>query len=148
MQQKILFLILSISAISTFGSLYFSEVIGILPCNLCWYQRIFAYPIFIISLVAFIKKEYLVFKYIFFLALFGFLFALYHVLYENGIVPSSKFCAVGVDCSVKYVNYLGFITIPFLSLISFISIMVLCLNRKYLKFFESNKPKILQNLFK
>lgn len=133
MQQKFLFLILSISAISTFGSLYFSEVVGVPPCNLCWYQRIFAYPIFIISLIALIKKEYFVFKYIFVLALFGLLFALYHVLYEYGIVPSSKICGVGVDCSIKYINYLGFITIPFLSLLSFIAIAVLSLNHKYLK---------------
>ncbi|MFE6588679.1 disulfide bond formation protein B, partial [Bacillus mobilis] len=34
-----------VSLVATIGSLYFSEVKGYVPCSLCWYQRIFMYPI-------------------------------------------------------------------------------------------------------
>ena len=35
------------------GSLYYSEMAGFVPCTLCWYQRIFMYPLAVILLVEF-----------------------------------------------------------------------------------------------
>lgn len=131
MKNKILFLILLISALSTFGSLYFSEVVGFVPCTLCWYQRIFMYPVFILSSISLYKKDYGVFKYILVLSFIGALFASYHVLYEHGIVPHSKICGGGADCATKYFEYFGFITLPFLSLMSFLAIFVLSDTSRY-----------------
>ena len=37
-----------IAAGSTLGSLFFSEVMELIPCVLCWYQRIFLFPLAII----------------------------------------------------------------------------------------------------
>ena len=45
-----------VSAIATLGSLYFSEIRHYEPCKLCWIQRIFMYPIVIMTTVAFIQK--------------------------------------------------------------------------------------------
>ena len=41
-----------VAAIATGGSLFFSEIAGFIPCELCWYQRICMYPLTIIVLVA------------------------------------------------------------------------------------------------
>ncbi len=46
-----------VSAIATLGSLYFSEIRHYEPCKLCWIQRIFMYPIVIMTTVAFIQKN-------------------------------------------------------------------------------------------
>jgi disulfide bond formation protein DsbB len=111
---------------------------GFIPCTLCWYQRIFMYPIFVLSAMALYKKDYGIFKYIFILSLFGGLFAFYHVLYEHNLVPHAKICGAGADCSTKYFEFLGFVTLPFLSLISFLAINALTIYSKVL----SKKSKI------
>lgn len=132
MKSKLLFLIIVISFISTFGSLYFSEVLKFPPCNLCWYQRIFAYPIFIISVIALVKKEYSIFKYTFVLSIIGGIIAFYHILYENNLVGHYGVCGVGVDCATKYVEYFGFVTLPVLSFCSFGLIAIFSLLPKFI----------------
>ena len=37
-----------IALVATVGSLFFSEVMGLPPCLLCWYQRIAMYPLVLI----------------------------------------------------------------------------------------------------
>ena len=37
-----------IAAVATAGSLFFSEVMGLPPCILCWYQRICLFPLVVI----------------------------------------------------------------------------------------------------
>ncbi|KAA0806277.1 disulfide bond formation protein B, partial [Bacillus sp. AY2-1] len=44
-----------VSFIATIGSLYFSEIKGFIPCELCWYQRIFMYPIPLLILISIIN---------------------------------------------------------------------------------------------
>ena len=46
-----------VAAVSTAGSLYFSEVADFIPCQLCWFQRIAMYPLAVILLVAAIRKD-------------------------------------------------------------------------------------------
>lgn len=41
-----------IALIAMIGSLYASEGLGFYPCELCWYQRIFMYPLVIILGIA------------------------------------------------------------------------------------------------
>src|SRR3989338_8612975 len=38
-----------VSLTAVLGSLFYSEIIGFEPCVLCWWQRIFLYPIVIIA---------------------------------------------------------------------------------------------------
>ncbi len=45
------------SLVATLGSLYFSEIRLYEPCTLCWYQRIFMYPLVMILLIGIIKKD-------------------------------------------------------------------------------------------
>lgn len=117
-------LIVSIAA--TVGSLFYSEVMNFVPCSLCWYQRIFMYPLPIILGIAVYYNEAVIKKYILSVAAIGWLIALYHVLLQK--IPALKAtepCKQGIPCSVDYVNYLGFITIPMLSLTAFTLIILL-----------------------
>ena len=119
-----LFLAFSISALASAGSLFFSEVMLFMPCVLCWYQRIAMYPLCVLLLMALLRKETYILPYAFALAGIGGMISLYHNLLHWGIIPEDMSpCVQGVPCSTVYINYLGFITIPFLSLCSFLAII-------------------------
>ena len=115
-----------ISSIATLGSLFFSEIMEFVPCTMCWYQRIFMYPLVLIFLINLLYPDEKVFKYSIPLILTGFLFSLYHNFLMWGIIPESAVpCKQGVPCSTEYFEYLGFINIPFLSLFAYFLILVL-----------------------
>ena len=63
-------------------------------------------------------------------ALLGILMSGYHYSIQMGVMGSSTSCAVGVPCSSRYVNFLGFITIPFMALSSFSLILITMLATK------------------
>ncbi|MFD1609302.1 disulfide oxidoreductase [Oceanobacillus luteolus] len=117
-----------VSIVATLGSLYFSEIRGFIPCELCWYQRILMYPLAVILGIATFQNDRSVKKYILPLAVIGWSISLFHYLQQK--VPgfaAIKPCASGVPCSAEYINWLGFITIPFLALIAFTLIVVFML---------------------
>jgi disulfide bond formation protein DsbB len=115
-----------IALIATLGSLYFSEVLKFIPCDLCWFQRIFMYPQVILLGLAVIRKEYGIARYSLALSVIGGSISLYHYLIQK--VPFSQSPAIScgrIPCTGQYINWLGFITIPFLALIAFVLISVL-----------------------
>ena len=103
---------------ATGGSLYFSEVRHFVLCSLCWFQRIFMYPLVIILGIASFKQDKKIAGYVLPLSIIGMLIAIWHVIEENTGI-SIGMCNVGVPCTVKYIDWLGFITIPVLSLTAF-----------------------------
>lgn len=108
------------SLLATFGSLFFSEIMEFVPCSLCWYQRIFMYPIAITLTIGIFKSDQLCAKYSFPFSLLGSGFSLYHNLLMWEIIPETMSpCRSGIPCSARYIDYFGFITIPFLSLVAF-----------------------------
>ena len=116
-----------VAATATLGSLYFSEIAGFVPCTLCWYQRILMYPLVLITLVGIIEKdEYLPF-YVLPLSIIGMGVSGYHVLVQKGMFSNAASCTVGVPCSLSYVNYLGFITIPVMAFTAFLLITIVML---------------------
>jgi disulfide bond formation protein DsbB len=122
----ILFLCWLLVTISTLGSLFFSYVVGFAPCVLCWYQRIFLFPLVILLAMGLFPFDRSVVKYALPLAIAGWLTALYHNLLYSGIIPESiQPCSQGVSCTEKYIDLFGFITIPMLSLLSFSTIISL-----------------------
>lgn len=128
MSSTIVFLSFLVASIATLGSLFFSEVMQFVPCSMCWYQRIFMYPLVVIFLVNLLYPDDKVFKYSFALVLVGLFFAIYHNLLMFGIIPESVVpCVQGVPCSTEYINWFGFVTIPFLSLIAYSLLFVLLL---------------------
>lgn len=113
--------------IATMGSLFFSEILKFPPCVLCWYQRILMYPLVLILAVGILKKDKGVYQYALPLSIIGMLIALYHNLLYYKIIPESQApCILGVSCTTKFIEYFGFVTIPFLSLVGFF-IITLCM---------------------
>ena len=121
----ILFICWIIASVSTIGSIFFSFVMEFAPCVLCWYQRIFLFPLVIILAIGLFPFDKSVVKYAFPLAIAGWLTALYHNLVYAKIIPESiQPCTQGVSCTEEYINLFGFLSIPMLSLLSFSIIIV------------------------
>lgn len=128
LKKYILYLTLIQAIIATLGSLYLSEISGFIPCKLCWYQRILMYPLVVIIAVGIIEKNKNLYKYVLPLSVMGIGIAIYHNLLYYGILNDSViYCSIGVSCTAKYIEWLGFITIPLLSLTAFTVITVLML---------------------
>ncbi len=122
----LLFFAWIVASIATLGSLFLSDVMSFPPCTLCWYQRIFMYPLAIIFLVGMLPYDKTVLKYATPFVALGWLFAVYHNLLQYNIIPESASpCSQGVSCSAKYMDVFGFITIPMLSFIAFSLLAVL-----------------------
>lgn len=106
--------------VSALGSLVLSEIMGLVPCVLCWYQRILLYPLVVILFVAIIRKDRGVYHYVWPFSALGMVFAFYHFLIQKGVITEALVpCKFGVSCTTKYFEYFGFINIPFLSLAAF-----------------------------
>ena len=115
------------AAVATAGSLFFSEVMDLPPCVLCWYQRIAMYPLVIILSIAIVRRDRAIKVYSLPFALGGLAIAVYHnLLYYEFISESILPCTSGVSCTSRQLEWLGFITIPLLSLAAFL-IVTLCL---------------------
>jgi len=115
-----------ISFIATLGSLYFSEVMKFIPCELCWFQRIFMYPQVILLGMAAIRKEYHIARYSLVLSIIGGAISLYHYLIQKVSFFQERAISCGqVPCTGQYINWFGFITIPFLALTAFALIAII-----------------------
>ncbi len=122
----LLFLCWLFVSVSTAGSVFFSYVMDFAPCVLCWYQRIFLFPLVIILAVGLFPLDKNVVKYALPLAIVGWLTAFYHNLLYSEVIPASiQPCSQGVSCTEKYIDLFGFLTIPMLSLLSFTIIITL-----------------------
>ena len=124
-----LWLAFLVSAVATGGSLFFSEIANYVPCELCWYQRICMYPLSIITLLAALRNDTRVARYLLPLPLVGAGVSIYHLLVENGVVEQSKACLISAPggCATKWINEFGYMTIPTLALTSFLLVLVFLL---------------------
>lgn len=123
-----------LSVVPLLASLFYSEVLGYLPCYHCWIQRIFLYPQTFLFAVAWIRKDRNVFWYSWPLLLIGTIDALY-LNYKYYFSPFTAPCdASGVSCAKQFVSVFGgYISIPSLALTGFISLIVLLLVSQYYK---------------
>lgn len=124
-QQYLLYFAWIVSLTATLGSLYFSEIRGFVPCQMCWMQRIFMYPLVIILGIAAYNDDRRIKKYVLPLTIIGGSISIYHYLLQKvpglaGFQP----CTQGVPCNAIYIDWLGFITIPFLALTAFALITI------------------------
>lgn len=103
------------------GSLVLSEIFEFPPCELCWYQRIAMYPIVFVVATGIVLRDARLWLYALPLAIAGLLVAGYHNLLYYGIIPQDLTpCSEGVSCTAKQLELFGFVTIPLLSLVSFV----------------------------
>lgn len=116
-----------IALISTVGSLFFSEVMELPPCVLCWYQRVAVYPLVLVIGTGIITRDGRMKNYALPLSLAGLAISVYHNLLYYGVIPESITpCAQGVPCTERQIEWLGFITIPLMGLAAFLG-LTLCL---------------------
>ncbi|KKT82954.1 MAG: putative disulfide formation protein [Candidatus Giovannonibacteria bacterium GW2011_GWC2_44_9] len=103
-------------------SLFYSDYIGYEPCKLCWYQRIFIYPQVIILGMALYRKDYKIINYALALLFVGTVISLYHNYLSLGGSPffNCDAFSLGASCTKLYVFELNYITIPIMSLTSFL----------------------------
>lgn len=124
-QETLLLLIWTQSLLAVFGSLFYSEVMGYIPCELCWFQRILMYPLIIIYGAALMKKNIDIAFAGLILSGIGIVVAIYHYSLQKVALlqDTAGFCGE-VPCTLQYINYFGFVTIPFLSFVAFTVIFI------------------------
>ena len=118
--------------VATCGSLFFSEVLGWVPCLLCWYQRILMYPLAVILAVGILRRDRGLAAYVLPLSLTGIGVSLYHYLLIKTDWFPPPACISGVPCTVDYLNWLGFVNIPFLALTAFVIISIMMFSYAWL----------------
>lgn len=128
MKIKLIYFSFVVALISTMGSLFFSNIMYLPPCNLCWWQRICMYPLVYIFGVGFITKDNRSYIYSLGLIVTGWVISLYHnLLYfeviQNPIIP----CTSGVSCTSKEIEWFGFISIPMMSFFAFTLLVIISL---------------------
>ncbi|WP_423409550.1 disulfide oxidoreductase [Heyndrickxia sp. MSNUG] len=125
-RETFLFAAWATSILAIFGSLYFSEIRQYEPCLLCWYQRILMYPFALILGIAVVKKDYRITLYTMAMSAVGAMISIYHYSLQKVPFMADNAVTCGrVPCTGQYINWFGFITIPFLALSAFIIIFTL-----------------------
>jgi disulfide bond formation protein DsbB len=116
-----------IALTSTVGSLFFSEVMGLPPCALCWYQRVAVYPLILVIGAGIVMRDRQMKYYALPLCVAGLAVSVYHNLLYYGVIPETLApCSQGASCAERQIEWLGFITIPLMGLAAFLS-LTLCL---------------------
>lgn len=100
-----LYLAWLVALIATGGSLYFSEVAGFIPCELCWYQRILMYPLAAILGIASYRDDRSIVIYSLPLSLSGAALSAFHYLLQKvpGMAELAP-CKQGVSCNGQYID--------------------------------------------
>lgn len=110
---------------ATLGSLYLSEIVHLIPCRLCWFQRIFMYPLVIVLGVAAKRRDTTVGLTTSILAGLGLLLSVYHYLLQHFPSLDSGACEVSTPCSAAYIWQWNFVSIPFMAASTFALILTL-----------------------
>lgn len=123
------FLVLSF-LISLFASIFplvYSEIANFIPCYLCWWQRVFMFPLVLMFGIALWDKDRKVIRYAIPLVCVGFLLSAYqNFFYYFGANSNLPCDASGVSCYQKLVSVFGgYISIPMLALTAFFALLTL-----------------------
>jgi len=110
---------------ATLGSLYLSEIVHLVPCRLCWFQRIFMYPLVIVCGVAAWRRDTQVRLTATILAGIGFVIAVYHYLIQHFPSLDTGACDPTAPCSAAYIWQWNFVSIPFMAGSAFAAILTL-----------------------
>lgn len=114
-----------VATVATAGSLYFSEIADYVPCRLCWFQRICMFPLAGILLVAAIRRDRNVRWYALPFLIAGIAVSSYHYIIEWRPSWGEGACSVGPACTDVWFRRLGFVTLSFMALCGFLSIVAL-----------------------
>jgi disulfide bond formation protein DsbB len=112
-----------VAIVTTLGSLYYSLHAGFIPCELCWYQRIAMYPLVVVLGVGWLRRDAKTWITAAPFVAVGAPLSLYHWLVER--VPSfaeGSSCSVVAPCTAPYFEKLGFVTLAWMCMSSFLLI--------------------------
>ena len=119
-----------VAVLGVFGvvvSLWYSEVVGLAPCPLCWFARAMMFPIAVIALVAVWRRDAGVMPYTLALSLVGMTITGYHHLYQMGMISGTLCSALegGGDCLKRYVFEFDMVTMPLMGFALFALVAIL-----------------------
>lgn len=117
----------TIAFAATAGSLYFSEIVGFVPCPFCWYQRFAMYPLVVVLGVGLLRSNAGIWRFALPLPAIGLVIAAYHVALQFQPTLDLVPCEGGVPCSGRYVAVFGFVSIPVMAGAAFLMIGALLL---------------------
>lgn len=137
-----------LSSIATISVLIYQFYFGLPVCELCWWQRIFMFPIEFIVASTLMQKSRGNHLAIAGLSFVGAIFAAYHYwnhlelwVFKTSLVGMQCSGAGGSCSSTSGIMTFGFMSIPGMALIVFITIFVLCL-------LAGKREKLEKNLIK
>lgn len=124
-----------LSLFASLTSLVYSEIVGFVPCFLCWYQRIFLFPLPFIFGVAIWSRDRKIVKYVLPLLSVGFVISVYqNFFYYFGNRSSLPCDASGISCYQELVSeFGGYISIPMLALTIFAALIAIVLVAHFYK---------------
>lgn len=118
----------AVALVATLGSLFFSEVSDFVPCRLCWFQRIAMYPLAVVLLVAALRRDFRAGPlYALAFPVVGGLVSAWHIYIEINPDAEPSSCRIAAPCSLKWIDEIGYVTIPVLALTAFAAILALLL---------------------
>ncbi|MFA6339146.1 MAG: disulfide oxidoreductase [Candidatus Paceibacterota bacterium] len=124
-RKYLLYISWIVAIMAMIGSLYFSEILHLPPCSLCWYQRILMYPLVLIIPVGILLNDRKIYMYVLPMSVLGMIVAFYHYLLYIRVIPEVIApCSAGVSCITKLIEFFGFINIPLLSFVAFTFISI------------------------
>lgn len=117
----------SLSFVGVALSLFYSEVLKYVPCDLCWYQRVFLYPQLFMLSYAWYKKDRAVLRYTTVLSVVGAAIAIYHHMLQIGydLMKPCSDAPFAVDCAKPSFVEFGFVTFPLMSFVLFSFMIIL-----------------------
>lgn len=115
---------------ATLGALFIGEVVGRMPCTLCWYQRIAMFPLVVILGIAAYRDDLTVRLPAALLALVGLGLAAWHSslyagIIQQAIAPCTK---DGPSCTDAAAQTVLGLPLPYLSLAAF-AVILACLSQ-------------------
>ena len=113
-----------VAAVATGGSLFYSEVARFSPCELCWFQRIFMYPLSIILLLMAIWGQNRAARYVLALPVVGAGVSIYHMLIGYKAITEPVACGKSAPggCGFNWIfaEDFGYLQIETLALTAFL----------------------------
>jgi disulfide bond formation protein DsbB len=91
---------------------------------LCWYQRIAMYSLAIVLVVASVRRDRNIVPYAMVLAGVGAAVSGYHWLLERWPSIDTGSCSPDAPCSVPYFEVFGFVSLAFMALCAFVTVLV------------------------
>lgn len=121
-----------IALVSTLSALFIGEVLGQMPCTLCWYQRIAMFPLVPVLGVALWIGDPRGRLYALPLALAGLALAAWHSGLYAGLIPEPVVPCTenGPSCTDRAGQSILGLSIPYLSLAAFATISICLISPK------------------